>query len=193
MIERQPELNSSGSSFRLYEKGSHNNVATDYKLFDTIFENDSLGHDIIESPNDFSTSDERDTRYIFPESGDVYRVVISWISKFQNQLNSLRKIQNNWNGYGSSAPNSIAIRNSQTFLDTLHILNFSPSSIVPSAEDGIAISFAKGKRRAIVECYNDGNIVAAKYEIDSEPLVWNVGISEEDIKESINQIYDFIQ
>jgi hypothetical protein len=105
----------------------------------------------------------------------------------------MRNLQNDWNGYGSSAPNSLAIRNSQTVLDVLHVLNFSPISIVPSAEDGIAISFAKDKKRAIIECYNDGNIVAAMYEIDSEPLAWNVAISEEDIKESVNRIYDFIQ
>jgi hypothetical protein len=187
------EINSSESlASRLYKSGIPINVATDCEFTSYFTEDDSLGSEIIKVFNVSSTVHDKDVAYIFVENSNVNRGP-SWISLFQKQLKSMRNLQNDWNGYGSSAPNSIAIRNSQTVLDILHILNFSPISIVPSAEDGIAISFAKGKKRAIIESYNDGNIAAAKYEIDGEPLVWNVGISEEDIKESINRIYDFIQ
>lgn len=175
----------------LYEGGIPINVSAECDHISDFFENDSLGSGVIKSPIVSSTVYDKDIDYIYPENRNVYRVP-TWISIFQKQLKSMRNLQNDWNGYGSSAPNSIAIRNSQTVLDILHAINFSPISIIPSAEDGIAISFCKGKNRAIIECYNDGNIAAAKYEIDREPLVWNVGISEEDIKESINRIHDFI-
>jgi hypothetical protein len=189
----QSEFNSSESlASWLYERGIPIDVATECENIGDFSENDSLGSVVIRSPIVSSTVYEKDIDYIEPESGNVYRIP-AWISLFQIQLKSMRDLKNDWNGYGSLAPNSIAIRNSQTVLDILHVLSFSPSSIVPSAEDGIAISFCKGKKRAIIECYNDGNIAAAMYEIDSEPLVWNVGISEEDIKESVNRIYDFIQ
>jgi len=189
----QLEINSSESlASWLYESGIPINVATDYEPTNYFIENDSLGSVVIKLPIVSSAVHEKGLKYIYIESLEVCRGP-AWISLLQNQLKSFQNLQNDWNGYGSSAPNSIAIRNSQTVLDILHILNFAPSSIVPSAEDGIAISFAKGKRRAIIECYNDGNIAAAMYVIDSEPLVWNVGISEEDITESINRIYDFIQ
>jgi hypothetical protein len=174
----------------LYEKGLPIDVATDIDFIDSFFENDSVGCDIVKLEI-ISLKDEKSVRYFVPEAANVYKTK-SWILKFQNQLKSFRRLQDDWNGYGSLAPNSIAIRNSQTVLDILHVMNFSPIAMVPSAEEGVAISFAKGKRRAIIECYNDGNIAAAKYEIDREPLVWNVGISEEDIKESIIRIYDFI-
>ena len=189
----QSEINSSESlASWLYDSGIPINIATDCDINSYFIENDSLGSGIIKLPIAFSTVDEKGLKYIYIEGWEVHRVP-AWISLFQNQLNSFRNLQNNWNRYGSLAPNSIAIRNSQTVIDNLHILNLSPSSIAPSAEDGIAISFYKGKKRAIIECYNDGNIAAAMYRINSEPLCWNVGISEEDIKETVNRIYDFIQ
>ena len=192
MTIRFQENRSESLAYWLYERGIPINVSTEYERISDFFENDSLWAGIVNWPIVSSTVYEKDIDYIYPESGVVYRIP-PWISLFQKQLKSMRNLQSDWNGYESSAPNSIAISNSQTVLDILHTINFSPISIVPSAEDGIAISFAKGKRRAIIECYNDGNIAAAMYEIDSEPLVWNVGISEEDIKESVNRIYDFIQ
>lgn len=191
-MRMRSELDGSESLASLYKSGMPINVATNYKLYDAFFENDSLGSSKIELPNVSSTIDDKGIAYRYPKRDCVYSVP-SWISKFQNQLKSFRSLHDDWNGYGSLAPNSIALINSQTVLDILHKLNFPPIAMVPSAEEGVAISFAKGKRRAIIECYNDGNIAAAMYEIDREPSVWNVGISEEDIKEAINRIYDFIQ
>ena len=175
----------------LYERGLPIDVAADNNFIGNFFENDSVGYDLVELPVIYLT-DEKNAIYFVPKTLNIYKTK-PWILKFQNQLKSFRSLKDDWNGYGSLAPNNIAIRNSQTVLDILHVLNYSPSSVLPSAEDGIAISFCNGKKRAIIECYNDGNIAAAIYEIDSEPLVWNVGISEEDIKESVNRIYDFIQ
>jgi hypothetical protein len=175
----------------LYERKLPIDIANDSNFMDNFVENDSVDYEIVELPV-ISLTDEINVIYFVPKTFDVYKTK-SWILKFQNQLKSFRSLKNDWNGYGSLAPNNIAITNSQTVLDILHQMNFSPMAIAPSAEDGIAISFCKGKKRAIIECYNDGNIAAAMYEIDSEPIVWNVGISEEDIKESVNRIYDFIQ
>jgi hypothetical protein len=191
-MRKRPEIDGSESlASWLYKSGIPINVATNGDLINKFSEND-VGSAKVKLPIDLSTAHDKRVKYFVKQSGEVYRFP-SWIFKFQNQLKSLRSLKDDWNGYGSSAPNNIALRNSQTVLDILHRINFPPISIVPSAEDGIAISFAIGKSRAIIECYNDGNIAAAMYKIDSEPLVWNVGISEEDIKESINQIYDFIQ
>jgi hypothetical protein len=122
----------------LYDMGIPINGPTEYEYISNFFENDSLSSGVIKSPIVSSTVYDKDIDYIYPKSGNVYRIP-AWISQFQKQLKSMRNLQNDWNGYGSSAPNSISIRNSQTVLDILHILNFSPISMVPSAEDGIAI------------------------------------------------------
>ena len=186
------EFNSSESlAFCLYKRGIPIDVATDGGLINAYCKND-VGSAKIKSPIISQSENDKNIIYFVLQAENVDRAA-SWILKFQNQLRLLRNLHDDWNGYGSKAPNSIALINSQTVLDILHQINFPPMAIASSAEDGIAISFCKGKKRAIIECYNDGNIAAAMYKIDSEPLVWNVGISEEDIKESVNRIYDFIQ
>jgi hypothetical protein len=116
----------------------------------------------------------------------------SWIFKFQNQLKSLRSLKDDWNGYGSLAPNSIAFINSQTVLGILHQMNFSPMAIAPSAEDGIAISFAKANKNAIIECYNDGDILAITYKGDEEPKLMEIGDSTSEIAEALDRIYNFL-
>jgi hypothetical protein len=174
----------------LYEKGLPIDVSTDNNFIENYLENDSVSCDIVKSGS-ILLIDEKRIKY-FAQQTEIYKTK-PWILKFQNELKSLRNLHDDWNGYGSLAPNNIALINSQTVLDILYIMNFSPVAMVPSAEEGVAISFSKGKKRAIIECYNDGNIAAAIYKIDSEPSVWNVGFSEEDITEAINRIYDFIQ
>jgi hypothetical protein len=120
------------------------------------------------------------------------RGAVSWISDFRQQLDEMRNLPDDWNGYGSAAPNAMAIRNSLEALYLLHEMDFPPSQLVPSAEEGVGISFASGERRAILECFNDGDIVVIRYEGDGCPETREIGSSVEEIKESLLFIYDFI-
>jgi hypothetical protein len=65
-------------------------------------------------------------------------------------------------------------------------------AIAPSAEDGIAISFAKANKNAIIECYNDGDILAIIYKGDEEPELMEIGESISDISEGLDRIYNFL-
>jgi hypothetical protein len=111
---------------------------------------------------------------------------------FQQQLDEMRHLPDNWNGYGSAPPNHVAIRNSLEALYLTLEMDFPPSQVVPSAQEGVGISFASGEKRAIIECFNDGDIVVIKYEGDSDPEVREIGGSREEIKDSLLFIYDFI-
>jgi len=151
----------------------------------------NVGSDKIKVPIIFSAEHEMRVPYFVQNSFYVDRFP-SWISKFQDQLKSLRNLQDDWNGYGSYAPNSIALINSQTVLDILHKMNFPPMAIAPSAEDGVAISFAKANKNAIIECYNDGDILAITYKGDEEPELMEIGESISEISEGLDRIYNFL-
>jgi hypothetical protein len=121
------------------------------------------------------------------------RNITGWVRSFQLQLNNMRSIPNNWNGYGSEAPNSRAIRNMQDVIDIVYKKELTPDSLTPSADDGIGLTFVIGKKRAIIECSNQGNIVAVIYESNGEPDVWEMGSSPSEIEDSVDKIFYFIQ
>ena len=58
---------------------------------------------------------------------------------------------------------------------------------MPSAEGGIALSFAEGEQHAEIEVYNTGEIVAATYSGQSEPTVWALDATESSLKSTIKE------
>lgn len=168
----------------------HSSGATEGDLINRFSDYD-VGSDKIKVPIILPTNHEIRVPYFIQKSCYVDSIS-SWISKFKDQLKSLRSLKDDWNGYGSLAPNNIALINSQTVLDILHQINFPPIAIAPSAEDGIAISFAKANKNAIIECYNDGDILAITYETDEEPELMEIGDSTSEIAEALDRIYIFL-
>ncbi|MGB7913499.1 MAG: hypothetical protein WCF59_14885 [Desulfobaccales bacterium] len=116
----------------------------------------------------------------------------AWIRNCRHELEQMHHLSNNWNGYGSIPPNATAIKNTQDVLDNLYEMNLAPVSVAPSAEDGVTISFTKGNKHAVIECYNDGDIIAMTYRGENQPDIWQMGSSLLEIKEELIRIYDML-
>ncbi|HYA40601.1 MAG TPA: hypothetical protein VEF34_04830 [Syntrophobacteraceae bacterium] len=104
----------------------------------------------------------------------------------------MRSVQDNWNGQGSAAPNAYAIRNAEEVIELLHQKGLAAHRISPSADEGVAISFLKGDRHALIECYNDGEIAAAIYQNHGEPETWECGSSRDELNETIDKIDEYL-
>lgn len=122
----------------------------------------------------------------------IGRNIESWVSVFFQQLDNMRDLENNWDGYDSPPPNATALRTAQDVLNILHNTGFKPSTLSASVEAGITISFYHEKRYAVLECYNDGDVCSATYLSDSPPEVREVGNSVNEIKEVIENMNTFI-
>lgn len=116
----------------------------------------------------------------------------SWFLNFKNQLDKMRGLEDNWNGLGSAAPNATAFRNLDDLMLIFHEMNFIPSQISPSAEEGIGISFLKDEKYAIIECYNDGNILIAFTKGSNDPIVWEVRTTDSSMKSAILRVSSYI-
>ena len=79
-----------------------------------------------------------------------------------------------WDTYGAESPNGVARALAGKILDTLEANWLPPTRLMPSSEGGIAISFVEGNKRAEIEIYNTGEVVAATYSAVSEPVVWEI-------------------
>jgi hypothetical protein len=121
-------------------------------------------------------------RTIFPTSFDI----------FQQQLDRLKNLNDDWNGYGSAAPNYDAISTAQNIIDELREMDFVPENVASSSEGGVGISFLKGGKRALIECYNDGEIASITFEGEKEPTIWEISNGRLEIRNALDRIYEFI-
>ncbi|MGO9689909.1 MAG: hypothetical protein ACLP2X_15380 [Syntrophobacteraceae bacterium] len=116
----------------------------------------------------------------------------SWLQTFNTKLSSMRTLADNWNGYGSAAPNRDAFRNAEDLMMVLHQKGLEPIRIAPSAEEGIAFTFMNGQKRALIECYNNGGICAAVFQKGMTPEVWTLGASTRDLEEAVDHIFAYL-
>jgi hypothetical protein len=116
----------------------------------------------------------------------------SWLQTLEAKLSSMRTLSDNWNGYGSAAPNKDAFRNAEDLIMVLHQKGLEPSRIAPSAEEGIALTFMSGQKRAIIECYNNGGITAAVFQKGMQSEVWTLGTSTQDLEEAVDRIFAYL-
>ncbi|MDD3581293.1 MAG: hypothetical protein PHW74_09760 [Desulfobacca sp.] len=119
-------------------------------------------------------------------------LITSWLPDFQNRLREMRALPNNWDGRGTAAPNAMASINAWKVLMSLDEIDFVPAKLMPSAEEGIGIFFAKGNRYGFVECYNEGGIVVAMSDREGDRRILEIGDTPEEIKDALETLRDFI-
>jgi len=108
------------------------------------------------------------------------------------RLKSMRNLRNNWDGFGSAAPNAMALRVACDVLLALHEDALSPTEIGPSVEEGVTVSFVNGDRYAFIEIYNDGDIAVGYFEGDNDPKTYEFDDSFEQIKQASLKVLEFI-
>lgn len=116
----------------------------------------------------------------------------SWLKRFNDDLQALAALESDWDSYGSQPPNMTAIELARTVLEVLAEMGLMPLSLAPSPDEGVSISFLKGKRLAAIECFNTGEIVAVTSDGSGSPRVWGVGVDREAIREALEEMRDFV-
>ena len=116
-----------------------------------------------------------------------------WLTKvrFANarqRLSATASLPRGWDSYGAEAPNDIARGLAAKVLNALETATLAPMRLTPTVEGGIALSFVEAERRAVIEVYNTGEIAAAMYSDQGEPVVWEVESAEAALLGSIEQI-----
>ena len=107
-----------------------------------------------------------------------------------HQVEVMRHLEDNWNGYGSQAPNDLAIQLAE------HVVlssapKLAPTRVMASAQGGVAIYFVRGRKRGDIECLNTGELTATTCGENAAPLVWELKAGE--IKSAIENITNFLE
>jgi len=76
------------------------------------------------------------------------------------ELDHLRTLPDDWDGYGAETPSEEAISLARMVLDAIHETEsaIEPTRVVASAEGGVVVCFARGDRYADIECFNSGEM-----------------------------------
>jgi hypothetical protein len=112
------------------------------------------------------------SRYLSSQSG---------FHLFAERLEQISETPENWNSYGSPAPNSLAIANAKPILGALRTKLLLPERILPSAEGGVAFTFvSETPSRAVIESLNDGERYVLLYDLqgNSKTIEWSTDETE---------------
>jgi len=113
-----------------------------------------------------------------------------WLSKSLQQVDELGSLTEFKAIAGVMPPNQVAIHNAKQVLTELAKAELCPSRISPSSDEGICISFSLSGKYADIECFNSGDIMAARSGVSVETNIWRVGAHE--ILQTVQKISKFI-
>lgn len=89
-------------------------------------------------------------------------------------------------------PSYTAILYAQTVLAELSLDRLVPSSVVASAEGGVAVCFVKGNNYSDIECLNNGSILGVTSNRRERPTVWEIDADPAAIAGACSRIRKFL-
>jgi hypothetical protein len=104
----------------------------------------------------------------------VFDVSSVWLGSVAKRLSEISVLKDNWDGFGAERPGVFAIGAARNSLQALAEANLQPSSVDPSAEGGVCISFRRNGRYADIEFFNNGEILAVTSTGHNDSKVWQV-------------------
>ena len=70
--------------------------------------------------------------------------------------------------------------------------DFKPSSIDPSVEGGVCLSFQKDGRYGDIECFNSGEILAVTSTGGDDTTVWEIEGAGQQLQDGLSKIRTFV-
>lgn len=94
---------------------------------------------------------------------------------------------------GIAIPNALSIFNARMVAEELHETQFTliPSMIAPSVEEGVGISFMNNEKRAIIECYNTGQILLGLSNARAMEVL-PINSDKKEIHGALARVYEFL-
>jgi hypothetical protein len=107
------------------------------------------------------------------------------------KIDSAVELRPNWNSYGAPCPSVESAELARRVL-TLASTRSLPSTVIPSADGGIALCWDADDRHAYIEFGNDGDAVVGTYPGPTEAAVAEFVPSDSNILDAISKIQRFM-
>lgn len=117
----------------------------------------------------------------------------AWFIQALRTLSHLQKLERDWDTYQSDAPNELAVQLTRDVLRKLLDEDFEPSSLNPSSDGGVCLSFRNANRYGDIECFNSGEVMAVISDAGRDTIVWELANLPSDIPRAVNRIRAFLR
>jgi hypothetical protein len=104
----------------------------------------------------------------------------------------LYEIEEGWNGNGSAAPNAWALYWTNEVLLKASDRGLQYTAIMPCADDGVTLIFSRSGKKAIIECFNCGEIAVAISSGLNQTEAWGVPAETQNLESTLEWISDFL-
>lgn len=131
----------------------------------------------------------------FLRSGQIEALQVDF-TPLLKQLDQLKGLAAGWDGYDAPTPSADALGAARTLLHQMQNELLRPQRISPSAEGGVAFTFAAtNDRRAQIELLNSGEKFAHLYDLNgnSHTEDWNENLEAESMKHLLEPIRTYLQ
>jgi len=115
-----------------------------------------------------------------------------WLLAAYKKLSKLALLEADWDSYGAEAPTRDSIDAAREILRALADAELEPTSVDPSAEGGVCLSFQRGGRYGDIECFNSGGILAVTSTGPDDTNVWEIERSSVQLGRALSRIRTFI-
>ncbi len=120
--------------------------------------------------------------------GSAFLTMMASFAEARERLESTIGLELNWDTYNAEPPNETARTLARRILDSLEVISFPPTRVMPSVEGGIGLAFVEQDNRADLEVYNTGEIAAVIYSALKAPETWTVPDTDRSLKTTIDRI-----
>ena len=115
-----------------------------------------------------------------------------WLIAAHKKLARLASLNADWDSYGAEVPNQESIDAARNVLRFLAEADFEPTSIDPSVEGGVCLSFQHGGRYGDIECFNCGEILAVISTGGDDTTAWDIRAAGQHLHGTLSRIRTFI-
>lgn len=116
-----------------------------------------------------------------------------WLVGAYKRLSRFAFLEDDWDSYGAQAPSRASLDTARNILHFLDKADFEPSSVDPSAEGGVCLSFQCGDRYGDIECFNSGEILAVTSSGCDDTNVWEVTGLDQHLETALGKIRTFVE
>ncbi|MGH9620060.1 MAG: hypothetical protein ACRD45_10200 [Bryobacteraceae bacterium] len=108
-----------------------------------------------------------------------------------SQLSKVAKYSDNWDSYGAPAPAVSALDLTRHLLQAARLNLVEPTTVVASAEGGVATYFIRGRKICYIEYQNSGEGVLGMYGDQVPTAIVEIATDHQSTTEALKQIREY--
>lgn len=124
---------------------------------------------------------------------DAEIIKSQWLPAKLRQLHRFRLLDNSWSDGLATPPNAVAIQNAEKLLHQLASVDLEPETMLPCSDEGVSLDFHSGRRIAVIECFNTGDVLASTRLKGEQSTLWYADNTPAGLSTAVIRILTYLQ